>query len=76
MELVVIEVYIMKVKTKMYFHNSKEDCVYDFNELCDENDIKPTDEAEQEAAYAGYEVGVEVEWDLITGKCEILKLEK
>lgn len=66
----------MKVRTTMYFHNSKEDSNYDFCELCKENGIKPTEEAESESCYAGYEVGVEVEWDLLTGKCEFIGLAK
>ena len=64
----------MKVKTKMYFHNSKEQSLDQFINLCEENGIKPTNEAEENACFAGYEIGVNVEWDLETGDCNFLKL--
>lgn len=66
----------MKVKSKMYFHASKESSLDDFLTLCEEHGIDPSLEAQDNAMYAGYEVGVDVEWDLETGNCELVGLSK
>lgn len=66
----------MKVKTVMYFNSSKEDSVYNFKELCEENDFNPSEDAVNNSCYAGYEVGINVEWDLETGNCEFIKLSE
>jgi hypothetical protein len=62
----------VKVKSKMYLHSSRESSVDDFFELCDKYGIEPTDDAIEIASYAGYEVCLDVEWDLDTGDCEII----
>jgi len=62
----------MKVKSKMYFNKSKESSLDDFLTICEKNDFIPTEDAKYNACYAGYEISVDVEWDLETGDCKIL----
>jgi hypothetical protein len=62
----------MKVKHTLYFHSDKSDVEYQFKELCEENGVIPSIDASENSRYAGYEVGVDVEWDLETGDCKIL----
>ena len=62
----------MKVKRKMYFNNTKETSLDYFLEVCEEQFFEPSKEAQETAMFAGYEICVDVEWDLETGNCKIL----
>jgi hypothetical protein len=62
----------MKVEGLMYFHNSKETSVDNFLEMCKNCNFKPSEKAIENAAYAGYEIGIKVQWDLKTGNCEFI----
>jgi len=65
----------MKVKDVIFFSNSKETSIDDFLEICEEKGFEPTDEAIKNAAYAGYEIGINVEWDLETGDCTFISMK-
>jgi hypothetical protein len=66
----------MKVKYTLYFNSEKSDMEYQFLELCEHHGFTPSDEAIKNSAYVGYEIGVDVEWDLETGNCKILGISK
>jgi hypothetical protein len=64
----------MKVNYTLYFHSDESDMEYQFTELCKKYGVEPTEEVVRNATYAGYEVGIDVEWDLDTGDCKLLGL--
>jgi hypothetical protein len=66
----------MKVKDTLYFHSDKSEMRYQFSTLCEKYGVEPTEKALENSVYAGYEVGVDVEWDLETGDCKVLGTAK
>lgn len=66
----------MKVKTTLYLHGDKESNYEKFTDLCEKAGIVPEPAAERQFAYALYEVTVEIEVDLNTGKYEIIGMKE
>lgn len=66
----------MKIKTVIYLHGNKDMVTEAYVDACMEHNIP----AEQiaigvaEAAYACYEVGIEVEFDTDTGDSKLLRI--
>jgi len=64
--------WLMKLTTTMYIHGTKEGSIEVFEQLCEENNIEPSEEACTNAMYALYEIALEVEFDTDTGNSKVI----
>jgi hypothetical protein len=62
------EVWDKNMRATIYLHGDKYDMRADFKELHEAYGIDPAPDAVDESGLVGYEVQIDGEWDLDTGK--------
>lgn len=62
----------MKISFTGYAHVSKEDAEYKIKSICDNRNIKMSDNAREFAMYWGYDIPLQCELDIETGNVDII----